>query len=445
MSHAGAARWAYNLALSAKIQARLIWEKRVLSEVMGGSSAAEARKAVKVRTPTATLIDKARVRVRGTDRSGAPCTPDWGAAQDILVAALEDEEVASLILERWAARCADPSRGIQPWAADVPNSVIQRGEKDADRAWNNWMDSVTGRRSGRRVGFPRFHGKGDRESFYLTNTECRVVTGRRIRLGGILGEVRTHQGMRRLVKALNVRRGRVMGVTVAWDGRRWFASVLVEEQAADPRPTRRQVSSGAVGVSIGIEDHRIVLSTGEAFENPRLADSAQDKITRRSRKLARTGWITDPETGRRRPSRRRVKARRSLARAHAEVAARRQTATHAVSRRIVDGWATVVVEDLDVVGLTASARGRRGRPGRGVKAKTAVNRATLDVAPGELRRQIEYKAEWSGTVVEVVDPVPRPGCPIHGATAKPDTDAVDCSCGLVADRETAARIVDKAR
>lgn len=58
----------------------------------------------------------------------------------------------------------------------------------------------------------------------------------------------------------------------------------------------------------------------------------------------------------------------------------------------------MVVEDLHVVGMTASAKG--SGHGRG---KAGLNRAILDVAPGELRRQLTYKTRWYGSTLVVAD------------------------------------------
>jgi putative transposase len=367
-------------------------------------------------------------------------------AHDILTGGGMDDDTATEILRVWAERVDDPAHGIQPWAPSVPNSVIQRGEKDADRAWANWMDSLTGRRAGRRVGFPRFKARGRaRDSFYLTNVECRLVPGsyRRVRLGGVLGEVRTHQTLKRVHRAIAKRSGVIQSVTVSRGAHRWYASILVKETMAEVGPSRAQRAAGPVGVSVGVRDHRVVLSTGRTILNPLVGRSVERRLGEAQRVLSRTGWVVGDD-GRRRPSRRRVRARERLARLHHATACRRSTYTHALTKALAAGHAEVVVEDLDVIGLTASARGTRGDRGRAVRVKAAVNAATLDVEPGEVRRQLAYKAGWYGSTLTVADAIARPGCGIHGtAKAKPDRD-VACMCGLVADEATALSLLAKA-
>jgi putative transposase len=58
--------------------------------------------------------------------------------------------------------------------------------------------------------------------------------------------------------------------------------------------------------------------------------------------------------------------------------------------------AVVFVEDLQVQNMSASNRGTKAKPGKRVIQKSGLNRAILDASPFELRRQLEYKTEWSG-------------------------------------------------
>lgn len=61
------------------------------------------------------------------------------------------------------------------------------------------------------------------------------------------------------------------------------------------------------------------------------------------------------------------------------------------------------MEDLYVQGMTASARGTSEQPGKRVRQKAGLNRAVLDVGFGEIRRQLDYKAAWSGRTTVKID------------------------------------------
>ena len=94
---------------------------------------------------------------------------------------------------------------------------------------------------------------------------------------------------------------------------------------------------------------------------------------------------------------------RSVARLHHEVALRRGTAIHTLTKRLAAGFDTVAVEDLNVAGMVRSAKGTVEQPGRNVRAKAGLNRSVLDAALGEMRRQLEYKTGWYGSRLAVVD------------------------------------------
>jgi putative transposase len=54
------------------------------------------------------------------------------------------------------------------WLTEVASVALVQACQDARRAHRNWMDSLTGRRKGRRVGRPRFRTKHGRQSIRLT-------------------------------------------------------------------------------------------------------------------------------------------------------------------------------------------------------------------------------------------------------------------------------------
>lgn len=261
---------------------------------------------------------------------------------------------------------------------------------DADRAWANWLDSLRGVRTGRRVGYPRFKKKGRaRDAFRLHHDakrpSIRLVSYRRLRLPTV-GEVRLHESAKRLARLIGHGQAVVQSVTISRGGHRWYASVLCKVTMDIPdRPTRRQHERGRTGVDLGVK-HLAVLSkpldpanADSAFvANPRHVRQAEKRLIKAQQALSRT------EKG----SSRREKARHRVARLHHELAVRRATALHALTKRLTTGFAAVAVEDLNVAGMTRSARGTPTAPGTRVRQKAGLNRAILDVAPGELRRQL---------------------------------------------------------
>jgi putative transposase len=375
LRHAGAARWAFNHALGMKVAAHRQWRSAVEGLVESGVSEVDARKRVRVPVPTKPSIQKHLNSIKGDSRVG-------GLPEGV----------------------AGPARPC-PWWHEVNTYAFQSAFIDADRAWGNWLDSLRGRRAGRRVGYPRFKKKGrSRDSFRLHHDvkrpSIRLATYRRLRLPTI-GEVRLHDSGKRLARLVDRGQAVVQSVTVSRGGSRWYASVLCKVTTELPdRSTRAQRERGRVGVDLGVK-HLAVLSqplladhpASQFVSNPRHVRRAEKRLAKAQRALSRT------EKG----SARRGKARRRVGRLHHEVAVRRDSALHVLTKQLTTRFAAVAIEDLNVAGMTRSSRGTLAAPGSRVRQKAGLNRAILDAAPGELRRQLTYKASWYGSQLAVLD------------------------------------------
>ena len=80
------------------------------------------------------------------------------------------------------------------------------------------------------------------------------------------------------------------------------------------------------------------------------------------------------------------------------------TILHKVSTTICKSHAVVVIEDLKVKGMSASASGTKERPGKNVRQKAGLNRSILDQGWGAFVRMLDYKSAWKGGMVLRVDP-----------------------------------------
>ena len=130
-----------------------------------------------------------------------------------------------------------------------------------------------------------------------------------------------------------------------------------------------------------------------------------------------------------------------------EALCERDDATHQASRTLADTAHTVVVEDLNTKGMTASAKGTREEPGTNVKAKAGLNRAILASGWGQLERKLAYKA---GHVVKVDPAYTSQTCSRCGHAGKvnrPSQAVFACqACGwaLNADHNAAINILVRA-
>ncbi|MWM63458.1 transposase, partial [Escherichia coli] len=129
--------------------------------------------------------------------------------------------------------------------------------------------------------------------------------------------------------------------------------------------------------------HLMAFSDATIIDNPRHLRAAKKRLTRAQRALSRSKWrlpngdlIDVPKRGQRvTPTTGRHKARARLAREHAAVAQHRASTLHAITKQLATSHAVVAVEDLNVAGMTRSARGTIDKPGRNVAAKAGLNRS----------------------------------------------------------------------
>jgi putative transposase len=185
-----------------------------------------------------------------------------------------------------------------------------------------------------------------------------------------------------------------------------------------------------VGLDLGVLA-LATLSTGERVAGPRPLRASLRRLRRAQRVVSR----------RRKGSARRRRAIRRLARIHARVANLRRHHLDALSTRLAKSHGTVVVEDLNVRGMSRSARGTVEEPGRNVKAKAGLNRSLADQSFGELRRRLQYKCRWYGSHL-VVAPRFFPSskrcsdCGVVCAELRLEVRVFHCAaCGLRLDRD----------
>jgi putative transposase len=184
---------------------------------------------------------------------------------------------------------------------------------------------------------------------------------------------------------------RVTSLTVKRDGDTWIIQAATEGPDLKPlKPT-----GVALGVDLGVTN-----STMDSQGVVRsIRDITPDEAAHRARlqqRIARS----------KRGSRRQGKLRQQAARLMRLVANRRRHDQHMATLSLVRAADHLVIEDLHVDAMTASARGTVEKPGRRVAQKAGLNRVVLGVGFGEIRRQLTYKAQWYGRRLTVV---PAPG------------------------------------
>jgi putative transposase len=336
-----------------------------------------------------------------------------------------------------------------PWWQEVSMHAFRSGIYSATAALENWHESKTGRRRGRRMGFPDFKSKKRSTpsvSFVEINHQLSWVHPDRhhVRLmlpqspsdpelrrrRGHLSWLHTVEPTTELYRLVESGEATIQKVTIAYRGGRWRASFQVRRVL--PPPLRRARRLGPlIGVDVGLR-HLATLSqpvaglTDDEGHVPNAAVLQQElgRIRKLDRRLARAQRGSN--------SHRRLLRRR--ARLHGRIAQTRALHLHHLSTILAGAFDVVAIEDLNLPGMA--------------NRKRHLGRSFADAGLGELRRQLAYKTIDRGHQLMTIDrfyPSSKT-CSACGAvkTKLPLWERVyDCeSCGLSLDRDVnAARVI----
>ncbi len=258
------------------------------------------------------------------------------------------------------------------WLGEISSVVLQQTLRDQDRAFKNFFDSCTGKRKGPKVRYPRFKTRNSRKSLRYTKPGFTYTNGE-IRLAKMLDEPLNIVWSRPLPAGVTP-----SSVTVSQDAAgRWFISILTEDVIVPLAKTGEMV-----GVDLGLKTFA-VLSDGEHIEHPKL-------LAKKAKRLARYQRVAS----RRRPkpgqeaSQNYVKAKARVAKQHVKLADARRDFHHTTSTDLVTRFDVVVLEDLHVAGMKRNRR---------------LAKAISDSGWGEFRTLLEYKTQWYGKRLIVID------------------------------------------
>lgn len=278
---------------------------------------------------------------------------------------------------------------VAPWWRENSKEAYSSGLDALARALQAWSSSRRGQRAGPRVGFPRFRKRSHPMGCRFTTGAIRVDDDERHIVLPRLGRIRTSEATTSLRDRVTSGTARILSASISEEAGRWFVAFTCEVE-------RTAVESNGHGDTIGVDLGVLALatlSTGEVVAGPRALRAGLRKLRRLSRCHARC----------RRGSANRRKAARRLARHHARVAHLRHDHLHQLTTRLAKSHGRIVVEDLNVAGMSRSARGTREAPGRNVRAKSGLSRSLADASLGEFRRQLSSKCSWYGAELVVAD------------------------------------------
>lgn len=247
------------------------------------------------------------------------------------------------------------------WLTQMPATTLSQKLRDQDKAFANFFANC--------AKYPRFKKRGfaasirfqldQRSAGYPAAWENGKLSVPK--LGTLKYRGNNHSGQ--MPKMVTIRRD-ACG--------HYYASFMVES-VIQPKG----ITGKAVGLDFGIK-HLATLNTGEQKENPKHLTKNIRRLAHRQRTLSR----------RVRGSNRYEAARQQVARLHNRIRDSRLDAAHKLTTALINENQVICVEDLNIRGMSRNRR---------------LARSIAEVGWGEIRRQLEYKADWYERTLIVID------------------------------------------
>ena len=292
-----------------------------------------------------------------------------------------------------------------PFVQEVTKCAVQQSIKDLGIAFVRFFKKTSN--------YPQFHKKGRHDSFYMDNTQFKVI-GKRIHIPK-LGWVKMRENLRFY--------GKIMSATISRVADSWFVSIQVNvpfnslKVAHEPYhqdnsccenqtvlndsmlPLVKDVNLKVVGIDLGVKT-MATLSYADKIEKidaPKPLKRLLTKLKRLQRKLSRQGkhYVMEDyvdangETRKiRKYSNNYMKTKIKLARLHTKIHNIRQDFLHKLTTRLVKEFDVICIEDLNVKGMMANHK---------------LARAIMDLGFYEFKRQLLYKAQMWQRIVVIAD------------------------------------------
>ena len=261
-------------------------------------------------------------------------------------------------------------QGICRWLQGYSAYIVKSSLQPIEMAYREFFkDQESGRRLNR--GLPRFHGKYTMAPSFPIDCHCARQVGSSLYVQKI--------GWMKLVGNNPYPDGVFKSGRVRHECGKWYVYLVYEVETQ----ARLLQEFQEVGLDRNVSEGRwVVLSDGTRHSGPDL----ERKVARRKRyqrKMARQV----------KGSNRRKVTRVKLQKAYRAERFARLNWAHHVSKNIASQYGLAYLEDLNIKGMTKSAKGTKEKPGKHVTAKSELNRKILASTWGTLELCLNYKME----------------------------------------------------
>lgn len=253
------------------------------------------------------------------------------------------------------------------WLKEVDSIALQASIEDLRDGYDRFFKGQNQH--------PLFKSKRTEQSYTtkLVNDNIEII-GNHIKLPKL--------GLIRFAKSRDVK-GRILRVTICRSSaQKYFISILTEVEIKPKAET-----GSAVGIDLGLKDFAII-SNGDKITNPRHLKKYQDQLARDGRKLSHRARIAKGKGIALYDAKNYQKQKLKVAKVHERIANLRTDFLQKFSTEIVKNHDIICVEDLSV---------------KEMMQDPCMAKAISDVSWSRFLSMLEYKADWYGKQLVVID------------------------------------------
>lgn len=256
-----------------------------------------------------------------------------------------------------------PLKKENKFLKEVDSTALQQSIRDLNSAFDNFFKNRT------HFGFPKFKSKHNPKQSYRTpynNGAARVLDNKHIKLPK-LGRVKTKRfDMPEVYKIFNIT------VEKTSTGK-YYASICIETEVQPLHKTGKKV-----GFDLGLKD-LLIGGDGTRYERPKFAYVYKDKLAKEQRKLSKMRTKLERANLNLDECKNYQKQKRKVAKLYEHIANCAKDFNHKLSRRIVEEYDLIAMEDLNVEGM---------------KKNHKIAYSISDVRWAQLLKFIQYKCQW---------------------------------------------------
>ena len=276
-----------------------------------------------------------------------------------------------------------------PFLKETHSQPLQQTLMQLDRAIKDGFDKKSVKR------FPKFKKKGQKDSFLYPQGFKVDQDNSRLFLPkiGWVGYINSREII-----------GTPKNITISKRGDKWFASIQVEYVIPEPAQPSPTVIGGDRGIA-----RFLTLSNGEYFAPLNAFKKLSKKLTKLQRQLAKKTKFSNNWK----------KLKSKITKLHIKIANSRFDYLQKLSTNIAKNHSVIVLEDLKISNMSASAKGDLENPGKNVAAKSGLNRSILDQGWHAFQVMLKYKLTSLGGELVLINPKNTSRCcPNCGHTEK---------------------------